>query len=291
MKTFTYQIFASVAENASFKKAAKELNITPSAVSHAIANMENELGLPLLIRNRSEMVLSQAGKELLPMVERLLNEDRQIHARAAKIAGLEGGSIRIGAFSSVCVTWLPTIIHRFKKKHPGVSINIIQGSFKEIDQGVSQGRIDIGFSTFPSSERLDSVNLINDELKCITANDFVPKNGQSIGLADLKNQHFILQRADYDADTKVALDELDVQPQAINYSIDDQSIIAMVEAGIGWGILPDLALTRLSGEVKAYPFQTPYFRHLTLVTNPSVADDPLVQEMKSEILQYIAEEK
>lgn len=83
MKTFTYQIFASVAENASFKKAAKELNITPSAVSHAIANMENELGLPLLIRNRSEMVLSQAGKELLPMVERLLNEDRQIHARAA----------------------------------------------------------------------------------------------------------------------------------------------------------------------------------------------------------------
>ncbi|MGQ2225791.1 LysR family transcriptional regulator [Fructobacillus fructosus] len=287
MKTFTYQIFASVAETGSFKKTAQALNITPSAVSHALANMERELGITLLIRNRSEMTLSQSGKELLPMVERLLNEDRQIHTRAAKISGLAGGTIRIGAISSVCIAWLPTIIHRFKEKHPEVAITIFQGSFKEIEQGVNLGRIDIGFSAYPVDERLDSCPLIDDEIKCITENDFIPKNGESISKDDLQNQHFILQRADYDSDTKVALDELDVKPQAINYSIDDQSILAMVEAGLGWGILPDLALTRLSGAVQSFPFEAPYFRHLELITNHSASEDPLVQGMKKEILSYI----
>ncbi|MCK8617087.1 LysR family transcriptional regulator [Fructobacillus sp. M158] len=289
MKIFTYQIFASVAETASFKKTAQQLHITPSAVSHAIASMENELGLPLLIRNRSEMVLSQAGNELLPMVERLLNEDRQIHARAAKIAGLAGGTLRIGAISSVCIAWLPTIIRHFKKQYPDVSITIVQGSFREIEQGVAQGRIDLGFSANQTGQHVDAHFLIDDEIKCLTPKDFVPKNGHSISQADLSGQHFILQRADYDSDTKVALDELDVKPQAINYSIDDQSILAMVEADLGWGILPDLALTRLSGEVSAYPFEKGYFRHLGLLTNSSAKNDPLVQAMKKEILNYIVE--
>ncbi|MBS9336045.1 LysR family transcriptional regulator [Fructobacillus papyrifericola] len=286
MKIFTYQIFASVAETGSFKKTAAALNVTPSAVSHAIDNMEKELGLPLLIRNRSEMVLSQAGSELLPMVERLLNEDRQIHTRSAKIAGLAGGTLRIGAISSVCIAWLPTIIRHFKKQYPSVAITIVQGSFKEIEQGVALGRIDLGFSAYPAHHRLDAAFLIDDEIKCLTPKDFVPKNGHAISQADLRGQHFILQRADYDSDTKVALDELDVKPQAINYSIDDQSILAMVEAELGWGILPDLALTRLSGEVSAYPFEQPYFRHLGLLTNPSAASDPLVQAMKKEILSF-----
>ncbi|MBS9334654.1 LysR family transcriptional regulator [Fructobacillus sp. M1-13] len=289
MKIFTYQIFASVAETGSFKKTALALNITPSAVSHAIANMENELGFPLLIRNRSEMVLSQGGNELLPIVERLLNEDRQIHSRAAKLAGLAGGTVRIGAISSVCIAWLPSIIRHFKKRYPEVNITVFQGSFKEIEQGVALGRLDLGFSAYPASNRVESTFLIDDEIKCLTQRDFVPKNGHSIAQADLTNQHFILQRADYDSDTKATLDELDVKPQAINYSIDDQSILAMVEAGLGWGILPDLALTRLSGEVRAFPFEKHYFRHLGLLTNPSSSTDPLVQAMKEEILTTITE--
>ncbi|MBS9338113.1 LysR family transcriptional regulator [Fructobacillus sp. M2-14] len=287
MKTFTYQIFATVAETASFKKTADQLNITPSAVSHAIASLESELSLPLLVRNRSEMALSQAGADILPMVERLLNEDRKIHARAANLAGLAAGNLRIGAISSVCIAWLPTIIQKFKKNYPAVDVTVFQGSFKEIEEGVAQGRIDIGFSALPSKESLDTAFLLDDEIKCITQADFIPKNGQTITQADLENQHFILQRADYDSDTKAALDELDVKPQAINYSIDDQSILAMVEAGLGWGILPDLALTRLSGEVKAYPFEKAYFRHLGLVTNPSATADPLVKAMKEEIIQDI----
>ncbi|MCO0832324.1 LysR family transcriptional regulator [Fructobacillus sp. W13] len=287
MKTFTYQIFATVAETASFKKTADQLNITPSAVSHAIASLEKELSLPLLVRNRSEMALSQAGADILPMVERLLNEDRKIHDRAANLAGLATGKLRIGAISSVCIAWLPTIIQRFKKAYPNVSITVFQGSFKEIEEGVALGRIDIGFSALPANEQLDTTFLLDDEIKCITQADFKPINGKTVTQEDLEQQHFILQKADYDSDTKAALDELQVKPQAINYSIDDQSILAMVEAGLGWGILPDLALTRLSGEVKAFPFETHYFRHLGLVTNPSAAEDPLVQAMKQVILADI----
>lgn len=287
MKTFTYQIFATVADRGSFRKAADDLNITPSAVSHAISHLETQLGIPLLIRNRSEMQVTRNGQILLPMVERLLNEERQLLSAAAKIQGLQGGQIRIGAISSVCIAWLPTIIRRFSKKYPQVEITLIQGSFAEIEQALSLGKIDLGFSALPTISRLDALPLIDDEIKCITPADFTPKNGVSISQDDLEDRHFILQRSDYDSDTKAALDELQVKPQAINYSIDDQSILAMVEAGLGWGILPDLALTKLSGEVEAYPFEHPYYRHLGLVINPSSAKDPFVKAMQKEILSYL----
>lgn len=287
MKTFTYEIFTTVAELKSFRKAADALNITPSAVSHSISHLENQLGIPLLLRNRSEMVVTKNGEILLPMIERILNQERQLLATAAKIQGLQGGQIRIGAISSVCIAWLPTIIRRFAKTYPDVEITLIQGSFAEIEQALSLGKIDLGFSALPAEDRLDSFDLIDDEIKCITDADFVPKNGHSISQADLTDQHFILQRSDYDSDTKAALDELQVKPQAINYSIDDQSILAMVEAGLGWGILPDLALTKLAGDVKAYPFEKHYYRHLGLVINPSSAKDPFVKAMKQEIFNYL----
>ncbi|GAP00263.1 LysR family transcriptional regulator [Fructobacillus ficulneus] len=291
MKTFTYQIFATVADLGSFRKAAEELNITPSAVSHAISHLETQLGIPLLIRNRSEMQVTKNGQILLPAVERLLNEERQLLSTAAKLQGLQGGQIRIGAISSVCIAWLPTIIQRFAKKYPAVEINLIQGSFAEIEQALVLGKIDLGFSALPTVDRLDALPLVDDEIKCLTPANFRPQNGESISQADLANKHFILQRSDYDSDTKVALDELQVKPQAINYSIDDQSILAMVEAGLGWGVLPDLALTRLTGEIEAYPFATPYYRHLGLVTNPSSEKDPFVKAMKNEILAYLDETK
>ncbi|MDF7637676.1 LysR family transcriptional regulator [Leuconostocaceae bacterium ESL0958] len=288
MKTFSYQIFETVAQTASFTKAASQLNITPSAVSHGISQLETALGFPLLLRNRSAMQLTAAGQALLPLAARLVNDERQLLALAAKMKGLDTGTLRIGAISSICIAWLPTIIQRFAKKHPEIEISLMQGSFAEIEEAVFLGKLDLGFSALPAHERLDTIFLQSDPLKCLTPASYQPKNGRSISAADLTDQHFILQKADYDSDTKAALDELQVKPQAINYSIDDQSILAMVEAGLGWGILPDLALKNMKGQaVAAYPFEKPYARQLGLVFNPSAAADPLVSAMKTEILAFL----
>ena len=67
MTLLTYQVFKTVADHGSFRKAADILGLTPSAISHAISSMENELGFSVLNRSKSGVTLTNYGENLLPV--------------------------------------------------------------------------------------------------------------------------------------------------------------------------------------------------------------------------------
>ena len=106
---------------------------------------------------------------------------------------------------------------------------------------------------------------------------------------DMAHQNFILQQADYDRDTKKALDRYNVSTNSLHYSLDDQSILSMVEAGLGLGVLPKLALKKLVGDVNTYPFSEPFERTLCLVMNPTTQKSPSVARMQTVIEAYLKE--
>ncbi|ERL64250.1 LysR family transcriptional regulator [Schleiferilactobacillus shenzhenensis] len=266
MADFAYQIFTEVVQQKTFVAAAGRLNITPSAVSHAISQLETTLGFPLFIRYRTGVELTPDGSTILPVIQDILNKEAQLQQVADSIQGLNSGLVRLGAFSSVCINWLPGIIQAFKKRYPQVEVEIIQGTFPEIARQVRLGTVDIGFSTLPVEENVQVEPVAADTIRCVTPADFQPKNGQFVTGADIQDQHFILQQADYDGDTKKALDRYNVTPNSLAYSIDDQSILSMVESGLGFGILPDLALQKLVGNVNIYPFSETFRRTICILT-------------------------
>ncbi|BDR56992.1 LysR family transcriptional regulator [Xylocopilactobacillus apis] len=289
MSNFSYQVFSEVVAKGSFAKAAQSLNVTPSAVSHSINQLENEMGFPLLIRNRTGAELTADGKTLLPVIRSILNLEDQLLQVASNINGSNSGQVRIGAFSSVSTNWLPKIIQKFKEKYPQVEVTVVQGGFNQIVEQIKQGQVDLGFSSLPIEEGVVVEPLIRDQIYCVTPRDFTPHNKKSITDTDVAKQNFVLQQVDYDRDTKRALDRYHVSGNSISYSIDDPSILAMVESGLGLGILPDLALTRMGGEVNIYPFEEPYYRTLCLVVNPITQKSPSVARMKQTIEDYLAE--
>ena len=87
MTLLSYQVFQTVVGQGSFQKAAEILNLTPSAVSHAIASMEQELGFSLFTRNKAGVALTNYGEHLLPYVNAVLNSDESLQQA---IAGLKG---------------------------------------------------------------------------------------------------------------------------------------------------------------------------------------------------------
>ncbi|GAK31130.1 transcriptional regulator [Weissella oryzae SG25] len=289
MNTFIYETIITIVEEKSFQKAAEKLNVTASAVSHTVNQLEKKYGFPLFIRNRNEVVLTTNGKKLYPNLRRILAEERELNKTVAAIQGLEAGLIKIGAFSSVCINWLPDILRTYSKKYPEISVDLTQGNFSTISQRVEYEELDLGFTLLPVAENVDATELLQDEIKCITPADFQPLNGQSITRADLAGGRFILQKDDYDRDTKKTLDYYAVQPNAINFSIDDQSIVSMVEAGLGFGILPDLALRKLSGDVSIYPFEEPFYRKIALVQSKNTISSPATQALINEITTYLAQ--
>ncbi|WP_412989522.1 LysR family transcriptional regulator [Pediococcus siamensis] len=288
MANFSYEIFSKVVITQNFGQAAKALNVTPSAVSHAISQLESDLGFPLFIRNRTGVELTPDGAQILPVIQHILNSEAQLQQVADQIRGLNSGTIRIGAFSSVCINWLPTIIQRFKKKYPGVEVTITQGTFSEIAEMTRIGSVDIGFATLPVDNQLQTEALVEDPIFCVTPADFIPQNKTYMTTDDIGDYHFILQQVDYDRDTKKTLDRYNVAPNAITYSIDDQSILSMVESGLGFGILPQLALQKLTGDVNIYPFSHQYNRTICLSVNKTQADAPSTKLMLQEIHQHLA---
>lgn len=289
MTNFSYRVFSTVVSKGTFVRASQSLNVTPSAVSHSVNQLEKDFGFPLLIRNRTGVELTEDGKALLPVIQSILNLEDQLQQLVGNINGNNQGKVRIGAFSSVSTNWLPGIIRKFKEQFPQIAITVIQGSFNQIVNQVKQGQIDIGFASLPVVEEVFVEPLIRDQIYCVTPKNFIPSNHVSITDADVAQQTFILQQIDYDRDTKRALDRYHVSQNSLSYSIDDPSILAMVESGLGLGVLPQLALKRMQGEFNVYPFEEAFYRTLCLVINPTTLKSPAVVKMKRVIEQYLSE--
>ncbi|UQS84942.1 LysR family transcriptional regulator [Apilactobacillus apisilvae] len=287
MISFAYRALVTVMNEGSFHHAAQLLEVTPSAISHSIDKLEKKLGFSLLIRNRAGVKLTEAGKLILPTIQEILNNENRLMQEAANIKGLTSGTVKMGAFSSVCINWIPSIVHQFNELYPDIKIEVTQSSFNNITAQAHQGNIDLGFTCQPINEKLVRVLLVKDQIYCVTPKSFIPKNGHSITIEDIKNEHFILQKSDYDGDTKEVLDKYQVKTNSIQFSIDDQSIIAMVDAGLGMGILPKLALENINGNVSAYPFDKAYYRSIFLVMNAVQMKTPAAQKMVRCIREFI----
>ena len=129
MTLLTYQVFKTIADVGSFHKAADILGLTPSAISHAISSMENELGFSVLTRSKAGVNLTNYGEQLLPYVNAVLNCDESLKQEIAELNGLKQGKVKIGVFSSVCTSWLPEILHSFKKKYTEIGLYSTRLSF------------------------------------------------------------------------------------------------------------------------------------------------------------------
>ena len=93
MTLLTYQVFKTIADVGSFHKAADILGLTPSAISHAISSMENELGFSVLTRSKAGVSLTNYGEQLLPYVNAVLNCDESLKQEIAELNGLKQGRL------------------------------------------------------------------------------------------------------------------------------------------------------------------------------------------------------
>ena len=110
MSVAKYQVFLKTVECGSFTAAAREMNFTQSGVSHAIGSLEEELGVPLLIRSHGGVTPTADGRALLPYFEKMCAMQHQLEQQAADLRGLETGLVKVATFTSVSEKWLPNIL-------------------------------------------------------------------------------------------------------------------------------------------------------------------------------------
>ena len=123
MDTKKYEVLEKTVELSLLTKAAQELGLTQSGVSHMLAAIEAELQLPLLKRTRTGARLTPEGEQMMPYIHEIVRQEKLLRQAAAALHTLVTGKIRIGTFTSVATHWLPAMMMQFQQAYPqGASI-------------------------------------------------------------------------------------------------------------------------------------------------------------------------
>ena len=222
MDTKKYEVFEKTVELSSLTKAAEELGLTQSGVSHIIAALEEEFGFPLLTRSRTGARLTPEGEKIMPFLRDILRSQEQLDQTAAELRGLSAGTVRIATFTSVAVHWLPGMMQEFQTLYPHVEFKLFNGDYHDVDRWLTDGSVDIGFITLPTALRCECIPLREDRLLAILP--------------------FISLLESSDDDARRALDAAGVKPNVRFTTKDDYAILAMVSQGLGVSIVPELLL-------------------------------------------------
>lgn len=290
MTLLTYQALKTVAEQGSFRKAADLLGLTPSAISHAISSLEQELGFSVLNRGKNGVTLTNYGEQLIPYVNAVLNSDESLHQAIAEFNGLQQGQVKVGCFSSVCTNWLPDLIHSFQKEYPGIRIEIFQGTYDDVVYWIKNGVVDLGFLSVSSAEDIPIEPLYKDPLLCVVPKGMRRGKGREpIGIEEMRGCQFVTQRESTDADIQNFLKENNLNVQSNYHVVDDLSTIAMVASGFGICLMPEMVMKDIPYEVDCYPVRPDAYRIIGIATLNPENMAPAVRTFYTRVLEKYKE--
>lgn len=286
MTLFSYEIFDAVARQGSFNKAAQQLHLTPSAISHAIAVMEEELGFALFNRGKTGVTMTSYGASLYPSIRAVLNSDEALKQSVARLNGLEKGKVKVAAFNSVCTCLLPGILKSFKAQYPQIEVEVYQGTYDDMKDWLRNGQTDIAFLSFGCREEFALTELFAEPLRCITPKGW-PAPPDGIMTPELMNgQDFVVQGDATDAEMRQYLKKHKISTERRCHVLDDLSNLAMVEAGMGISIMPEMLLKICTSEVDIYPLSPAENRVVGITSQRPGAMAPAVEQMFHHIVEY-----
>lgn len=234
-----YIAVCRIVETGSFSKTANEMGYSQSAVSQMIRSLENEFSMPLLIRSRGTVELTPEGRELMPYIRSVVNSYRSLEEKVRTLRGIDSGEVRIGTIASVSQEWLPKMIKSFKSVYPKSSFSLRQGDYTSISQWVRSGEVDFGFVNSDAVAGLKTVPLFVDEMMVVLPACHPLAEKTSVPLECLAGESYIqLDEGSFSEPINAFL-RCGLEPVTKLCVYDDYTVMAMVEEGLGYSIIPE----------------------------------------------------
>ena len=241
------QTFIEVVDRKSFSEAAIQLNLTQSAVSKQIKNLEQEFGVHLLRRDQVSLEVTEAGSLAYLSGKRMIAEWSALVKACATFENKLTGVLRIGASTIPGTYLLPPVIKEFRDRYPHIDITINVDSSENVVKRLSQGYYDVAVvGLIPTLEHFHSEFLIEDQLVLIA-----PLTVDST-IVDVALSELSMIGRESGSGTQMAVEEalwsqFGLRSYDLHYVahvVDTVTMIAMVEAGVGWGFVSSYAVTR-----------------------------------------------
>ena len=239
--------FVTVSRTGSFTVAAENLFLTPSAVSHALKELEQRVGCLLLDRRRKKVVLTEAGEHLLHHAERILEEMSDACTSLEQLGKWGIGRLRIAASAAFCEYILPDVLTEYCRDYP--DNHLIIESFDTLDaiEQVRANKVDLAITIDPRNEReFEFHPLFSDELAFFVAPGHPWAEAKQAIPAQISKQPCVLyKRNSY---TFGLIEEYFLREEIVLNMIMElgsvDAIKEVVKRGLGVGILAPWVATR-----------------------------------------------
>jgi len=220
--------------------ASKRLYVTQSALSHQLREIEDRLGIPLFLRMKRKMVLTEAGHRVLRSAQSILNELHVAEEDVRRLATGVEGVLRISTQCNTCYHWLPALIHKFQKQYPGVQVQINVDATGDPFHALWNGELDLAILyNIPHKKGLKVYPLFEDELVAIMEPGHPFVSRPFLRPRDFADENLIVYMIPREKSFlfQKVLIPAGVTPARVTQVMLTEAIVEMVKAGLGISVL------------------------------------------------------
>ncbi|GHO46748.1 LysR family transcriptional regulator [Ktedonospora formicarum] len=262
------QSFIALAETGSFTEAAYAIDLTQSAVSHALSALEKELGVTLIERNRKGVVaLTATGQRIIPHARALLASASAIEQEARVERGLAMGKLRLGSMLSIISpNLLASVMTRFQQRYPDMEVVLFEGAMHEVGDWIEKSVIDVGFVLLPPEEGREHTLIMSDELCVLVPEKHRFSKQDFVTGSDLREEGLIIEKSQCALQLmKMAGTDLGRHLPHVRYQASDSAtILAMVREGLGVTLMPRMMLPERLDGMSALSLDPPQYLQIGL---------------------------
>jgi LysR family transcriptional regulator for metE and metH len=229
----------AVAEVRNLTRAAENLYLSQSALSHQLKEVENFFNTQIFIRNNKQMILTESGKIILSTGEKILNELEIVKKQVKSLNDVDAGEIRVATECYTSYHWLSKFMRDFKALHPKVVIRINADATYKTEQTLLNNEIDIGIVEENSNNKLSYSPLFQDEFYALVSTDHEWATRKSVRQEEFFQESYIMYNIPCDESTIYSMLFKNKKPKELYKVALTEAIVEMVKAGIGVAVLPD----------------------------------------------------
>lgn len=253
--------FTVLAETLNFHRAAERLNMSQPPLTVAIRKLETDLGAVLFERNPRGLRLTEAGMAALGPARAALIQAEQVREAARQGAVGMRGRLVVGFIGSAVAQLLPSIVSPFRKAYAQVELVLEEMTSVEIMDAVAGRKVDIGLVRLPvlnaAPVAMDVID--HDSLIVALPDNDVPEGASALHLAALKDRPFIMYApiSVLHSTIRLACQTAGFVPQVSQEAGQVQTILSMVQAGLGVALVPAKSARFAPAGVRLVPLVEP----------------------------------
>ena len=266
------EILITAVDLGSFSKAAEVVGYTQSGLTHLVDSLEREIGLTLVQRDHSGISLTKEGEALMPVIREFLRANAKLENQIAAITENQTQTIRIAAYASLAMHWMPEILYRFRRVCPEVTVDLrMVDHALEPFELLEKWQTDVIFAAKQSGFVCDWTPLYSDRMYAILPADYPTDGRGEFPIEAYGGKEFLMPYG--------------------RFHVDDETVIRMVGKGLGLSMMAELMLRGQTPGVQILPVSPYTSREIGMGMHTREQMPAGILRLRECVLEFIGERK